>query len=65
MPKIRFHDLRHTHASISLANEVDTERVSKWVGHANARVTSEVYAHLIPDEPDEIAEIFEAALKTK
>lgn len=65
VPIIRFHDLRHTHASILLTNGVDPVRVANRVGHANARVTSEVYAHIIPDEPDEVAEIFEDALKTR
>lgn len=65
VPKIRFHDLRHTHASILLTNGVDPVRVANRVGHANAWVTSEVYAHIIPDEPDEIAEIFEDVLKVK
>lgn len=65
VPKIRFHDLRHTHASILLTNGVDSVKVAKRVGHANARVTQEVYAHLIPDEPDEVADIFENVLKAK
>jgi len=65
VPRIRFHDLRHTHASMLLSNGVDIVKVAKRLGHANARVTSEIYAHLIPEEPDEVAEMFEDVLNKK
>lgn len=65
VPKTWFHDLRHTPAAILLTNGVDPVRVADRVGHANARVTSEVCAHIIPDEPDEIANISEDVSKAK
>jgi len=48
--KIRFHDLRHTHASLMLANGEDIVRVSRLLGHANPTVTLNVYSHMLPRE---------------
>ncbi|GGB58271.1 tyrosine-type recombinase/integrase [Fictibacillus barbaricus] len=46
IPRIRFHDIRHTHASI-LISKVD--KVSHRLGHSNAKITLEYYAHLITE----------------
>jgi integrase len=50
--KIRFHDLRHTFASLMISNGEDTVRVSRLMGHAHASFTLNVYSHLIPREHD-------------
>lgn len=60
---IRFHDFRHTHASILISNNVDVVKVSKRLGHANAKITLETYAHLVPNEDNDLADIFEKALE--
>ncbi|MFB6465402.1 tyrosine-type recombinase/integrase [Cytobacillus sp. Hz8] len=65
VPKIRFHDLRHTHASLLLNSGVDPVKVAARLGHANPRVTLEIYAHLIPTNQDNVAEIFEDIMKRK
>lgn len=62
---IRFHDFRHTHASILISSGVDIVKVSKRLGHANAKITLEIYAHLIPNEDNDTADIFEKALEKK
>ena len=46
VPKIRMHDLRHTYASMRIANGADVVRLSRDLGHANASFTLNVYAHL-------------------
>ena len=46
--RIRVHDMRHTWVSIMLAKGVSLFKVSRWLGHADIRVTQEVYAHLAP-----------------
>ena len=61
--QIRFHDFRHTHASILIAKGVDVVKVSKRLGHANAKITLETYAHLVPNEDNDLADIFEKELK--
>ncbi|KAB2335110.1 site-specific integrase [Bacillus mesophilum] len=62
VPPIRFHDLRHTHASILISEGVDLVKVSKRLGHANAKITLEYYAHLMPNEDDQVADIFDQAM---
>lgn len=44
--KIRFHDLRHTCASLLLANEVPMEQVQAWLGHSEIGTTIDTYGHL-------------------
>ena len=47
-----FHRLRHTFASELLADGTPVQRVSRWMGHSDTRITERVYAHWIP-RPDE------------
>jgi len=46
---IRFHDLRHTYASLLLANGAPITYVSNQMGHANSQITLKVYCHWMPD----------------
>ncbi|GMA70719.1 site-specific integrase [Leuconostoc litchii] len=58
IPRIRFHDLRHSHASFLLYNDVSIDYVSKRLGHKNTRITLDVYAHMLKEkeqEQDQIA----------
>lgn len=48
--KIRFHDLRHTFASLTLAGGENLGPVSRQLGHANTAVTLNVYRHVLPGE---------------
>jgi len=48
--RIRFHDLRHTFASLLLAQGAPVTYVSNQLGHANPHITMQVYAHWIPSE---------------
>ena len=48
--KIRFHDLRHTFASLLIANGEDIVRVSRLLGHSSPTVTLDVYAHVLPNK---------------
>lgn len=50
--RIRFHDLRHTFASLMISNGEDIVRVSRLMGHANASITLNVYGHMMPREHD-------------
>lgn len=58
VPKIRFHEMRHTHASILLAEGVDVVKVAARLGHANPKITLEFYAHLLPNSNSDVADIF-------
>jgi integrase len=57
---MRFHDLRHTYASLMLAPGFEPCEVSRWMGHASVSTTDTIYWHLYPaDHNDQIAR-FEA-----
>ena len=46
LPKVRFHDLRHTFATLALQNGVDVKTVSGMLGHFSAGFTLDTYAHI-------------------
>ena len=46
LPRIRFHDLRHTFATMALQNGVDVKTVSSMLGHYSAGFTLDTYAHV-------------------
>lgn len=46
LKKIRFHDLRHTCASLLLANGVPMKQIQIWLGHSTFSTTADIYAHL-------------------
>ena len=49
LPRIRFHDLRHTFATMALQNGVDVKTVSSMLGHYSAGFTLGTYAHVPTD----------------
>jgi integrase len=59
VPEIRFHDLRHTAASIMLSRGVPIFTVSKILGHARASITSDTYGHLVPGATDGIGQMMD------
>ena len=44
--RIRFHDLRHSSASLLLANHVPLKQIQEWLGHSDFSTTANIYAHL-------------------
>ncbi len=44
--KIRFHDLRHSCASLLLSNGVPMKQIQEWLGHSDFSTTANIYAHL-------------------
>lgn len=49
LPRVRFHDLRHTYASILLAKGTPIHWVKSQLGHQSIQVTIDIYGHVIPD----------------
>jgi len=48
LPKVRLHDLRHTHASLLLARGVHPKVVQERLGHSSITITLDLYSHLAP-----------------
>ena len=44
--RMRFHDLRHSSASLLLANHVPLKQIQEWLGHSDFSTTANIYAHL-------------------
>jgi integrase len=59
---VRFHDLRHTAATLMLAAGVPMKVVSETLGHASIVVTADVYAHVTPDLKREAADAMDRVL---
>lgn len=47
---IRFHDLRHTFATLTLSNGADLNTISKMMGHSSIKTTLDCYAHIMPGQ---------------
>jgi integrase len=62
VPKVKFHALRHSHASALIAEGVDLVTVSKRLGHASANFTLSVYAHLFRKTDDTAAAAIEKVM---
>ena len=63
LPKsTRFHDLRHTCATLLLKQGVNPKFVKELLGHADISLTLNVYSHVLPDMGDATADAMEAAL---
>jgi integrase len=57
LPKIRLHDLRHTHATLALQAGVHPKVVSERLGHATVAMTLDIYSHAIPAMQEEAAQL--------
>ena len=44
--RMRFHDLRHSCASLLLANDVPLKQIQEWLGHSDIGTTANIYSHL-------------------
>jgi integrase len=62
LPKIRFHDLRHTCATLLLCRNVHPKFVQERLGHANIAITLDTYSHVIPGMGNQTAKAMEDAL---
>ncbi len=62
VPRITFHSLRHTHATLLLREAVPVHVVAKRLGHKDASVTLNVYADAIPDDDSRAVDTFTKAV---
>ena len=62
LPPIRVYDLRHTHASLMLSAGVPVHVVSARLGHASAKMTLDVYGHVLQDQQEDAVDAYERYL---
>ena len=63
--RIRFHDLRHTFATLSLENGMDVKTLSSMLGHVSAATTLDIYTHVTGDMQSEAAAKIDRGLGNK
>jgi len=59
VPKVRFHDLRHTAASLMLNNGIPVIVVSKILGHSKPSITLDIYGHLYNEMQGEASRLMD------
>jgi integrase len=62
LPRITFHDLRHTCASLLFQRNVHPKLVQELLGHASVAITLDTYSHMLPGMGSEAADAIESAL---
>jgi integrase len=62
LPRIRFHDLPHTCASLLFAKNVHPKVVQELLGHATISITLDLYSHMLPDMQRDAAKAMEAVI---
>lgn len=63
LPSIRFHDLRHTNATLMLRNSVPAKIVSAMLGHSSIGITLDVYSHVMTEMQEGAVEVVDALFK--
>ena len=60
--RIRFHDLRHSCASLLLKEGVPMKQIQEWLGHSDISTTANIYAHLDSQSKNLSAQVMAGAL---
>jgi integrase len=63
LPRLRFHDLRHAHATHLLASGVHPKVASERLGHSNVGITLDLYSHVMPGMQEDAAARVDDALR--
>lgn len=64
LPRISLHELCHTHASILLGNGLPVHVISARLGHQDASVTLNVYAHHMPEDHTSVLDVYTRAARS-
>lgn len=62
---IRFHDLRHSCASLLLANGISMKEIQDWLGHSSYSTTANIYAHLDSHSKNASANVIASVFQTQ
>jgi integrase len=63
LPSVRFHDLRHAHATLMLVQGIHPKIVSERLGHSNVGITLDTYSHVLPSMQVQAAEALDELLR--
>ncbi|MEH7523876.1 site-specific integrase [Bacillus sp. JJ1503] len=56
LPIIRFHDTRHTHATMLIEQNINPKLISERLGHARIGITLDIYSHVLPSMQQQVAD---------
>ena len=56
LPFLRFHDLRHTHATMLIQQNVNAKVISERLGHSSIQITLDRYSHVLPSMQQQVAD---------
>lgn len=62
LPRVRFHDLRHTCATLLLGQHINPKIVSEMLGHATVAITLDIYSHVLPDMQQDATAVLDQLL---
>lgn len=62
---IRFHDLRHSCASLLIAKGIPMKAIQEWLGHSNFSTTANIYVHLDSNSKQLSAQVIASAFEIK
>ena len=62
LPRLRFHDLRHTCATLLLSKNIHLKYVQELLGHATVSITLDTYSHVLPGMGNQVADAMEDVL---
>lgn len=63
LPVVRFHDLRHSNATLMLKNKVPAKIVSSMFGHASVGITLDLYSHVLTDMQEPAVQVIDSLFK--
>jgi len=63
LPRVRFHDLRHSHATHLLASGVHPKVAQERLGHSNVGITLDLYSHVLPGMQEDAAAKVDASIR--
>ncbi|WP_430131293.1 tyrosine-type recombinase/integrase [Neobacillus pocheonensis] len=52
---LRFHDLRHTHATMLIQQKINPKVIQERLGHSRIGITLDIYSHVLPSMQQEVA----------
>lgn len=65
LPEVRFHDLRHSHATFLLMQGVPLKVISELMGHSSTNITQDIYSHVLLQMQQQAADAVDDILNEK